>query len=74
MKLRGLSKRTRQVIHLAVLRDGIENEKGYPRPNVMSIARMEADYARISKEIVDDMLKAHDKDRGPVFEVRQPFQ
>ena len=69
MKPRGLSKRTRQVIHLAVLRDSIKNEKGYPMPNAASIARMEAEYAATSKVIIDDLLAAHDRDRDRMARV-----
>ncbi len=42
---RGLSKRTRQVIRLAVLRDCIEQEQKYPMPNAASIARTRRDHA-----------------------------
>ena len=72
MKTRGLSKRARQVIQLAVLRDSIKSEKGFPLPNLSSIARMERDYAEVSKAIIDDLLKAHDRDRARIYAVLRP--
>jgi len=63
MKPRALTKRIRQVTHLAVLRDSIFLEWTCRASKAESTARMERAYAEVLRAIIEGLLKAHDEDQ-----------
>lgn len=50
-----------RVSRLVVLKSTLKSERGYPMPSATAIARMEAEYAQVSKAIIDELVAARER-------------